>query len=57
MTRSQKVSEAIRAEITRQQTHIDSMPGLRGVSCMVKLKADGSVRVVVVTMETSTDDA
>lgn len=56
-TRSQRMMEAMRNELIRQQAYIDAMPGLRGVSCIVKLKPNGDVRAVLVTMECSTDEA
>lgn len=42
-------------ELARLAPHVDSMPGLRGVSAVVKLKPNGEVRAVIVTLETSTD--
>jgi hypothetical protein len=53
--KSQRILEAVKNETSRIAAYVDSMPGLRAVSFVVKLKPNGDVRAVIVTTETSTD--
>ena len=55
-TRKERIQEAVTNELTRMGAGINALPSVRAVSIVVKMKADGSVRTVITSLETESGE-